>query len=88
MTKTPENLPDPKMPTIILDTDAESPNTDAEMNYLKNNNIDEDIRHKPRKKYVYETDMHNIYNFIMGQTHEQLQKKAALDTTFQAVKIG
>ena len=30
--------------------------------------------------------MHKIYNLIVGQTNEQLQDKAASDTTFQAVK--
>ena len=30
--------------------------------------------------------MHKIYNLIVGQTNEQLQEKAASDTTFQAVK--
>ena len=48
--------------------------------------IDESIRHKPRKKNVYESDMHNIYNLIVGQTNEQIQEKAALDATLQAVK--
>ena len=30
--------------------------------------------------------MHTIYNLIKGQTNEQLQQRAALDDTFQAVK--
>ena len=30
--------------------------------------------------------MHKIYNLIVGQTNEQLQEKAASNTTFQAVK--
>ena len=38
------------------------------------------------KKGVYESDMHKIYNLIAGQKNEQLQEKAALDATFQAVK--
>ena len=46
------------------------------MTYLENNNIDEAIRQKLRKKDVYESDMHNIYNLIVGQTNEQLQEKA------------
>ena len=51
-------------------------------------NIDEAIPHKLRKKDVYETDMHKIYNLIMGQTNEQLQEEAALDTTLQVVNSG
>ena len=39
-----------------------------------------------RKKGVYESDMHKIYNFIIGQRNEQLQEKAVLDATFQAIK--
>ena len=58
------------------------------MNYLGKKNIDEAIYQKPRKKYVYDTDMHKIYNFIVGQKNKQLQDKAASDTTFQVVKIG
>ena len=30
--------------------------------------------------------MHKIYNLIVVQTNEQLQEKAAIDATFQAVK--
>ena len=32
--------------------------------------------------------MHNIYNIILDHTNEQLQDKASLDATFQAVKLG
>ena len=56
------------------------------MTYLEKNNIDEAIRQKLRKKDVYESDMHNIYNLIVGQTNEQLQDKAASDATSHAVK--
>ena len=55
------------------------------MNYLKKH-IDEAIFQNLRKKYVYESDMHKIYNLIVGQTNKQLQYKAASDATFQAVK--
>ena len=55
------------------------------MNHLKNNNIDKAIRQKLRKKYVYETNIHKIYNFIVGQTKEQLQEKAESDTAFLSV---
>ena len=58
------------------------------MTYLKNNNIDKDIHQKLRKKYVYETYMHNIYNLIVGQTNDKLQEIESLDATFQAVKSG
>ena len=43
------------------------------MTYLKNKNICEAIHQKLRKKYVDETEMHNIYNLILGQTNKQLQ---------------
>ena len=55
---------------------------------LKNKNIDEAIHQKLRKRYEYETNMHKIYNLIVGQTNEQLQDKAASDATYQAVKSG
>ena len=29
--------------------------------------------------------MHKVYNLIVGQTNEQIQKKAELNATFQAV---
>ena len=41
-----------------------------------------------RKKDVYEKEMYKIYNRIVGQTNKQLQEKAALESTFQAVKTG
>ena len=34
------------------------------------------------KKNFYESDMHNIYNLVVGQTNEQLQEKAASEATF------
>ena len=77
MTKTPETFPDPEFPRITPDTGVQHPKMDSEMTYLKNNNIDDSIYQKLRKKYVYETDMHNIYKFILGQKNEQLQEKAA-----------
>ena len=85
MTETSANFSDPDMPTITeLGTDR--PKTDGEMTYLENKNIDEAIRQKLWKKDVYKSDMHKIYNMILGQTNEQLQDKAASDATFQAVK--
>ena len=86
MNETAANFPNPDMPTIT-DLGIERPKTDGEMTYLENNNIDEAIRKKLRKKDVYESDMHKIYNLIVGQTNEQLPEKAASDATFQAVKI-
>ena len=56
------------------------------MTYLEKKNIDEAILQKLRKKDVYKSDMHKIYNLIVGQTNEQLKEKAASDATFQAVK--
>ena len=72
MTEAPSTFPDTDMPTIP-DLGIERPKTDAEMNYLKNNNIDEAIRQNLRKKDFYESDMHKIYNIIIGQTNEKLQ---------------
>ena len=60
------------MPTIISDTGTKRPKMDRTITYIKNNNIDKDIHQKLRKKDVYETDMHNIYNIIVGQTNEKL----------------
>ena len=56
------------------------------MTYLKKKNIDEAIRQNLRKKDVYESDMHKIYNLIVCQKNEQLQYKAGSDATFQVVK--
>ena len=56
------------------------------MNYIEKNNTDESIRQKLGNKDVYESDMHKIYNLIMGQTNKQLQEKAQLDAIFQAIK--
>ena len=84
MTETAANFTDPEMPTIT-DLGIERPKTDGEMTYLEKNNIDEAIRQKLRKKDVYKSDMHKIYNLIVVQTNEQLQEKAASDDTFQAV---
>ena len=39
---------------------------DTEVVYLENKNIYEAICHKLRNKYVYETDMQNIYNLVVG----------------------
>ena len=72
MTKTPSTFPDPEMPKIIPDTVVERPKTNADMTDLENNNIDEVIRQKLRKKDVYKYDIHNIYNLIVGNTNEQL----------------
>ena len=48
------------MPKTLPDTSVERSNTDAEMTHLEKKNIEEAIRQKPRKKYVYKTDMHKI----------------------------
>ena len=86
MTETAATFPDPEMPTIT-DLGTERPKTDGEMTYLEKKNIDEAIRQNLRKKDVYESDMHKIYNLVGGQTDEQLQEKAASDATFQEVNI-
>ena len=43
------------------------------MTYLEIKNIDKAIHQKLRNKDVYETDMHKIFNIIVGQTDDQLQ---------------
>ena len=88
ITKIPETLPDSDITMITPDTYDEHTNMDGGMTYLKNKNTDEDIHQKTRKKYVYKTDMHKIYNMIVGKKNEQLQEKAASDATFQVVKSG
>ena len=55
------------------------------MTYLDKNSTNEAIFQKLSKRDIYEADMHNIYNLIIGQTNEQLGKKAASDFTVQAV---
>ena len=69
MTETAATFPDPEMP-IIAELGTERPKTDGEMTYLEKKNINEAIRQKLRKKDVYESDMHKIYNLIVGQTNE------------------
>ena len=60
-------FPYPDMPTIVPDTGVDHSKTDTDMTYLKKKNIYEAIRQKLRKKDVYETNMHKIYNLIVGQ---------------------
>ena len=85
-TKTASTFPDPEMHTIT-DLGTERPKTDVEMTYLEKNNTNEAIHQNLRKKDFYKSDMQKIYNIIVGQMNEQLQKKAASDATFRAVKI-
>ena len=84
VTETSATFPDPQIPTIT-DLGTECPKKDGETTYLEKNNIDEAIRQNLRKKDLYKSDIHNIYNLIVGQMNEQLQEKAATDATFQAV---
>ena len=58
------------------------------MTYLEKKSIYEAIRQKLRKKDFYQTYLHSIYNYILGQTNEQLQEKLASGATFQAVNTG
>ena len=75
----------PEMPnTTYLGT--ELPKTDAQMTYLDKKNIDEAIHQNMRKKDVYQSYMHKIYNLVVGKTNEQLREKAVSDATFQEVK--
>ena len=85
VTETAATFYDQEMPTIT-DLGIKRPKTDGDMTYPENNNIDEAIRQNLSNKDVYESDMHEIYNIIVGKTNEQLHEKAALDATFQAVK--
>ena len=86
--ETLENYLDPEMPTIIPDTSAKRLKMNVEMTYLKNNIIGKAIRQKLRKKYLYKTYMHNIYNITVGHTNYKIKKKAVSDATFWAVKTG
>ena len=86
MTGTAPTFPDPDMP-IITDLSTKSPKTNDEITYLEKENIDEATRKNMRKNYVYKTDMHKIYNLIVGQTNEQTQEKTVSYATFQVVKI-
>ena len=70
------------MPTIT-DLGNGIPKTDVEIIYLNKKNINEAIRQNLRKKDVYESNMHKIYNIIVVQTNKQLQDQAASDATFQ-----
>ena len=88
ITKTPETFPYPKIPTIIPDTGVKHPKTYTEMTYTEKKNINEAICQKLKKKDVYETDMHKIYNIIVGKKNKQLQKNETSDATFQVVKTG
>ena len=72
MTETAATFPNPEMPNIT-DFVTEPPKTDAEMTYLNKNNIYEAIHQNLRKKDVYKSEMHKIYNLFVGQTNEQLQ---------------
>ena len=85
MTETAANFPDPEMPTIT-ELGTKRPKSDGEMTYLEKKCFDEAICQNLRKKDVYKSDMHKIYNLLVGQTNEQLQEKAASEDTFQAVK--
>ena len=75
--ETSATLLNPENPTIVPGTGIESPKTNLKMTNLKNNNIEEAIHQKLWNKDVYETNMHNIYNVIVGQTNEYLQERAA-----------
>ena len=71
MTETAANFPNTQMPTIT-ELVTKRPKTDGQMTYLEKNNIYEAICQNLRKKDVYESEMHNIYNLIVGQMNEQL----------------
>ena len=85
MTENPSTFPDPDIPTTIPDSGIERPKTD-DMTYPKKKKIDEAIFQNTRKKDVYELDMHNIYNLVVGQINEKPQEKAVSDANFQVDK--
>ena len=60
MFETPTNFPVPQIVTILTYNGAKRPETDVEMNYLENKNIDENISQKIMNKDVYETYVYNI----------------------------
>ena len=72
MTKTMTAFPDPYMPTIVTGNEYGLPKTDSDMTYLEEKNIDEAIHQKIWKRDKYETNVHKIYNIIVGKTNEQL----------------
>ena len=88
MNKTLATSTGPEMTTITPDTIIDILKMDVEMTYFKKNNIDEAIHQKLRKKDVYKTDMHKIYNIILAQKNRQLQEKEKLDANLQAIKTG
>ena len=71
MTETLATFPDQEMPSTIPVSGIESTKIDAEMTYLEKKNIDESMQQNLMKKDVYKSDMHNIYNIILGQTNEK-----------------
>ena len=58
------------------------------MTYLKNKNIEKAISVNLSNKYVYATNMHSIYNIIVGQTKNQPQEKLISYATFQVANTG
>ena len=88
-TDTPATLPDPDMPTAMIDTGYEHPKTDIETNYLKKKNIDEAIHQKMRKKYIYMKPRCKRYTISSwARLTKKLQEKAASYATSQVVKSG
>ena len=58
------------------------------MTYLYKKKIDESINQNLRKKDVYKSNMHKIYNLIVDEMNGKWQQKAASEATFQAVKTN
>ena len=65
MAETAATFPNPEMHNIT-DLGTKRLKTDGEMTYLEKKSINEAIRQNMRKKYVYASDMHNIYNLVVG----------------------
>ena len=82
--ETPVAFPNMYIITFVKDNWVYSPKTEFKTTYLEKRNIDEKIYQKVGKRDEYENEMHKLYNSIVSQTNEQLQKKF----THQAIKSG
>ena len=79
MTKTPATFPNSEIPEIIYETGTKCPKTEAEITYLNNNNIDEAIFQKLKKKAMYETEIHKIYNIVVGHKMSNYRRRQYWD---------
>ena len=66
-------FPEPNTTTTMMDTGADCLQKESEMTYIKKKNINDAIHQNFRKRNVLKTNMHKIYNLIMGYKNEQPQ---------------